>query len=78
MDVYSWMIFLYVAGTMVIGWFLLSELLPSFKGKDKFVGPTYWGMYDGAKEELATEKIILLHEIENPVEERGRIVKPTC
>jgi hypothetical protein len=28
MDVYSWMIFLYVAGTALVGWVLLHEAYP--------------------------------------------------
>lgn len=65
MDVYTWVIFLYVAGTLMVGWFLLHEVHPtSHKRKDKFVGPSYWGIYNGATRHEA-EKTIALHELKD-------------
>lgn len=65
MDVYTWVIFMYVAGTLIIGWFLLHEITPSYKSKEKFVAPSYWGIYhDTAMNEIAREKTIRLHEID--------------
>ena len=67
MDVYTWVIFLYVAGTLMVGWFLLHEVHPtSHKRKDKFVGPSYWGIYTGAaSNDTASEKTIALHELKD-------------
>ena len=64
MDIYSWVIFLYVAGTLVVGWFLLNEAEPGGFWKQKkgtLVGPTYWGYYPGAASDC--EKQIKLQEI---------------
>ncbi|MBX9688671.1 MAG: hypothetical protein K2X27_18325 [Candidatus Obscuribacterales bacterium] len=64
MDVYTWVIFLYVAGTLTVGWFLLHEALPtSHKSKEKFVGPTYWGFYNGSIHD--SDKNIVLHELKD-------------
>lgn len=65
MDVYTWVIFLYVAGTLMVGWFLLHEAGPvGHKRKDKFVGPSYWGYYQGAQGP-DLDKTIALHEIKD-------------
>jgi hypothetical protein len=65
MDVYTWVIFLYVAGTLVVGWFLLHEATPvGLRHKDKSVGPTYWGIYNGS-DLKDLEKTITLHEIKD-------------
>lgn len=65
MDVYTWVIFLYVAGTLIVGWFLLHEVTPGgLRHKDKTVGPTYWGIYNGADQKDA-EKTIVLQEIKD-------------
>ena len=61
MDVYTWVIFLYVAGTVMVGWFLLHEAGPvGHTRKDKHVGPTYWGIYTGGHREC--DKTIALQE----------------
>ncbi len=65
MDVYTWVIFLYVAGTLTVGWFLLHEVHPtSHRRKEKLVGPNYWGIYNGVtcEEGLRTIK---LHDLED-------------
>ncbi len=65
MDVYTWVIFLYVAGTLTVGWFLLHEVHPtSHRRKDKLVGPTYWGIYNGVAFDEGV-KSIKLHELED-------------
>lgn len=73
MDVYSWVIFMYVAGTMIVGWLLLVETnFLNFKKREKLVGPTYWGAYtDCAVSDLAGEKTIRLHDIPNDEEAGG-------
>lgn len=72
MDIYSWVIFLYVAGTLVVGWFLLNEAgVPAGwrQKKGSMVGPTYWGYYQGSAD--ISEKRIKLHEIKDDDEEGG-------
>lgn len=72
MDIYSWVIFLYVAGIVVVGWFLFNEVgAPSGwrQKKGSMVGPTYWGYYSGS--EHSSEKRIKLHEIVDDDEEGG-------
>lgn len=69
MDIYSWVIFLYVAGTLVVGWFLLNETgAPSdwIKKKGTLVGPTYWGYYAGSEND--SDKSIKLQEIKDDEE----------
>ena len=71
MDVYSWVIFMYVAGTVLVGWFLLHETgTPgTLRKKDSLVGPTYWGVYNGsAQEDLVGEKSIKLHHVDGETE----------
>lgn len=64
MDIYSWVIFMYVAGTVVVGWFLLHEVSSVPKTKQKFVGPSYWGFYnDRSVEAVAVEQTIKLHDL---------------
>lgn len=64
MDVYTWVIFLYVAGTLMVGWFLLHEVNPTgHKSKDRQVGASYWGVYNGSAFE--SERSITLHEIKD-------------
>lgn len=65
MDIYTWIIFLYVAGTMLVGWYLFHEALPSgIRSKDKFVGPSYWGHYQGSGNGDEAKSIVL-HEIKD-------------
>ena len=50
MDVYCWVIFLYVAGTLIVGWVLLQESeLFAPRHKDRFVPASYWGKYYGSE-----------------------------
>lgn len=68
MDVYTWVIFLYVAGTLTVGWFLLHEVVPAgLRSKDKHVGPTYWGIYNGAL--VDSDKTIALQEFKDDEQE---------
>lgn len=65
MDIYTWVIFLYVAGTLTVGWFLFHEVGPSsHRRKDKVVGPTYWGIYTGSSFQDG-EKTIALQEFKD-------------
>lgn len=71
MDVYSWVIFMYVAGTILVGWFLLHETgTPgTLKKKDSLVGPTYWGVYNGSgQDDLAGERTIKLQDVDGETE----------
>jgi hypothetical protein len=72
MDIYSWVIFLYVAGTLVVGWFLLNETgMPAGwrQKKGSMVGPTYWGYYQGSAG--MSEKRIKLQEFNDEDDEEG-------
>jgi hypothetical protein len=47
MDIYCWVIFLYVAGTVTVGWFLLYEVGPV--GPSRRGQPSLWGTYSEAE-----------------------------
>ncbi len=59
MDVYTWVIFMYVAGTILVGWFLLNETgtpVSPLK-KDSLIAPGYWAVYSAAvQDEAVSEK----------------------
>lgn len=74
MDIYTWVVFLYVAGSVLVGWFLFAEydLFRFFKSDKKHVGPSYWGVYKGASSrDIEAEKVIELQKIEDEYEEHG-------
>lgn len=57
MDLFTWIIFMYIAGTIIVGWFLFHDGGPAAPLKrDSLMAPGYKPMHNSCIEDSVVEK----------------------